>query len=327
MSPERSTIFTGVQVGIEGTPGQATAANKKLLATSFELSPNPDISLFKPMGYKYNTIASLNREWTEGNISGQMSYTDLAYLFASLITNDAPATVGTTGREYIFISDSDAADAPVTFTLEQGSAVRAHRVAGALVTGLTLNFENDGCTVDGSIIAAALSDGVALTATPDEIPLQPVQRIEVGIKLADTAAGLGAATYLTRALSASWSLTDRYSPVWTLNRSSSYDTTIESEPTGEVTLMLAADAVGMGLLTTMRAGATKFMRIEATGPVIGAGPAVYSLVIDTAFKVSDVSDFRDEDGIFAIEWTGVFNHDSTWGKAFQVALINGLTAL
>ncbi len=327
MSPERSTIFTGVQIGVESTAGTAVAAGKKLLATSFELGSNPDISLFKPMGYKYNTIASLNREWAEGSISGQMSYTDLTYLLASVISNDTPAVVGTTGREYIFISDSDGPDTPVTFTVEQGSSVRAHRVTGALVTGLTLEFANDGCTIDGSLMATAFQDGVAMTATPTEIPLQPVQRIEVGVKLADTQAGLAGATYLTRALSASWALTDRYAAIWSLNQSSTYDATIESEPSGEVTLMMAADAVGMGLLTTMRAGATKFMRIQANGPVIGAGPATYSLIIDTAFKVSDVSDLRDEDGIFAIEWTGVFTHDATWGKAFQITLINGLTAL
>ncbi len=327
MSPERSTIFTGVQIGIESTAGTAVAASKKLLATSFELGSNPDISLFKPMGYKYNTIASLNREWAEGSISGQMSYTDLTYLLASVITNDAPATVGTTGKEYIFTSATSAPDTPITFTLEQGSSVRAHRVTGALVTGLTLEFANDGCTIDGSLMATAFQDGVAMTATPTEIPLQPVQRIEVGVKLADTAAGLGAASYLTRALSATWALTDRYAAVWSLNQSSTYDATIESEPSGEVTLLVAADATGMGLLPTMRAGATKFMRIQATGPVIGAGPAVYSLMVDTAFKISDVSELRDEDGIFAVEWTGVFTHDATWGKAFQVAVINGLASL
>lgn len=325
--PERSSLFESTQISVETTPGTAVAANKKLLATSFEIGPNPDVAVFRPNGYKFDTIASLNREWTEGNITGQMSYTDLVYLLSSLVTADTPATSGTTGYEWVFVVDSDAADAPKTFTIEQGSSVRAHRFAHGLVTGLTLTFNNDGCEVDGTIIGEAIEDGVTLTATPTEISLQPVMRTEVGVKWADTAAGLGAASLLTRFLSAEWSLTDRYAPVWTLNQSTTWDTYIESEPSGELTMTLAADSVGMGLLTTMRAGATKFVRIEAVGPQIGAGPATYKLTIDTAVKITDVSEIRDEDGLVAVEWTGTFTHDSTWGKSFQIAVVNALSAL
>lgn len=325
--PERSVLFEGVQIGKETTFGTSVAANKKLLATSFEVGPEVDISVFKPDGYKYNTIASLNTEWTEGSISGQMSYTDLVYLLSSLISADTPTTVGTTGSEWVFTSDSDGPDAPVSFTIEQGSSVRAHKFTGALVTGLTLSFSNDGCEVDGTIMGRALTDGITLTVTPTEIALEPVMRTQVSLKLADTAAGLAGATALTRGFAVDWSLTDRYAPVLALNQLTDFDAYIESEPSGEVTLLLEADAIGMALLTPMRAGATKFMRIQATGPVIGAGPATYSLIIDSALKVTDASEFQDEEDIVAMEWTMQFAHDSTFGKAFSVAVINALTAL
>lgn len=91
--------------------------------------------------------------------------------------------------------------------------------------------------------------------------------------------------------------------------------------------MLAADATGMDLLNTMRTGATKFIRILAVGEQIGAGPAHNTLTLDTAIKISDVSDYQNEDGIVAIEWTGTFVHDATWGKAFNVQVINSLSAL
>lgn len=324
---ERSTLFESVQIGVESTPGTAVAAGKKLLATSFEVGPNPEIDVYRPNGYKFSTIASLNKEWTEGNIKGQMCYTDLTYLLSSLISADTPATVGTTGKEWVFTSDSDGPDAPVTFTIEQGSSVRAHKFAYGLVTGLTLSFADDGCTIDGTIIGKAMTDGITLTATPTEIALQPVMRPEVILKLADTAAGLAGATALTRGFAVDWSLTDRFMPVWALNGQSDWDAYTESEPKSEVTLLMEADAVGMGLLTTMRSGATKFLRIQATGPVIGAGPATYSLIIDTALKVKDVDKFSDNDNIVAIKWTFEMAHDSTFGKAFQVAVINALASL
>lgn len=327
MSPERASLFQGVQLGKETTPGTAVAAGKKLLATSFEIGPNPDVSIFRPNGYKFSTIASLNREWVEGSISGQMAYTDLVYLLSSLVKTVTAASSGTTGYEWIFTSDSDGPDTPVTYTIMQGSSVRAHSFANGLVTGLTLNFSNDGTEVDGSIIGEALSDGITLTSSPTEIALQPVMRTEVAVYIEDASGDLAGATALARVLSASWSLTDRWAPLWTLNGSTTYDATIETEPTGEVKFMLEADAEGMGFLADMRLGTTKFVRIEAIGPQIGAGPATYALTIDTAIKITDIGELHDEDGVYAVEYTGEFAHDATWGKAFNISVINALSAL
>lgn len=325
--PERSVMFEAVQLGVESVFGTAVATNRKLLATSFEVGPEVDITTFKPNGYKYDTIASLNTEWTAGSINGLMSYTDLVYLFSSLISADTPATVGTTGQEWVFTSDSDGPDTPVSYTIEQGSSVRAHRIPGALIAGLTLSFSNDGCEIDGTLVARAMIDGAAMTASPTEIALQPVIRKDVSIKLADTAAGLAGATALTRGFAVDWSLTSRYAPILALNGLTDFDAYIESEPQGEVTLLMEADAIGMAQLTPMRSGATKFMRIQATGPVIGAGPATYSLIIDSALKVTDASEFQNEQDVVAMEWTFGFAHDTTFGKAFQINLITALTAL
>ena len=324
---ERSAMFEGVQIGKETTPGTAVAANKKLMATSFEVGPAVDVAVFRPNGYKFNTIASLNTEMVEGDISGQMSYTDLTYLMSSLVSADTPATVGTTGKEWVFASDSDGPDAPVTFTVEQGSSVHAHSFANMQVTGLTLTFSVDGCEVGGTIIGEALEDDITMTASPTEIELQPVMRTQVGVKVAFVSGGLGAASFLSRILSIEWSLTDRFEPLWTLNQSTTYDVTLESEPTGEVTWLMEADDEGMALLDNMRAGDTVFIGIYAEGPVIGAGPATYELTIITAVKITDISPIRAEDNIIAVEYTGTFTHDADFGKAFTVTIINDLAAL
>lgn len=324
---DRATLFEGVQIGLETTPGTSVAASKKLLATSFEIGPKPDVSIFRPNGYKFPTIASLNREWVEGKITGQMCYTDLAYLLSGLITQVTPTTSGTTGKLWSFASTSDDADDPATFTIEQGSSVRAHKFTFGMVTGLTLSFSNDGCKVDGSIMGQALSDGITLTSTPTEIALQPVMRTEVVLKLADSAAGLAAASAIDRGFSVDWSMTDRFGSVWALNGSSDFEAFVETEPKTEVTLMMEADATGMGLLTQMRAGSSKFLRIEATGPQIGAGPATYKLTLDSCLKITDADTFSDNDGVVAMKWTAQMAHDSTWTKSFNIDLINALASL
>lgn len=325
---ERATLFEGVQLGIESTPGTAVSSGKKLLGTSFMTTPNPDVSLFRPNGNKFDTIASLNREWTRGTIDGQMSYTDLCYLFSSLIAADVSGSVtGTTGYSYNYVSDSDGPDTPTTYTIEQGSSVRAHEFAYGLVTGLTLTWSNDGTKVGGDFIGKALSDGITMTATPTEIALQPVMRTETLLYIEDSTAALSGATALARVLSFEWSLADRWAPIWAINGTTTFPAVIESVPNGQFKFMVEADAEGMGFLSDLRAGTTKFVRIEATGPQIGAGPATYSLVIDTAIKLQESSELHDEDGVYAVEWTGKFTHDATWGKAFDITVINALSAL
>ena len=83
----------------------------------------------------------------------------------------------------------------------------------------------------------------------------------------------------------------------------------------------------MALLPIMRTGATKYIRIEATGAVIGAGPATNKITIDTACKVTDVGDFSDQDKIYAIEYTLQGFHDSVLGGATKAVVINSLAAL
>jgi hypothetical protein len=76
----------------------------------------------------------------------------------------------------------------------------------------------------------------------------------------------------------------------------------------------------------MRAGDTKFLRIEAIGQEIESGQD-YMLTLDMALKVSDTGGFSDADGVYAIEFSGVGVNDETWGKAFQFTVVNELTAL
>jgi hypothetical protein len=84
-----------------------------------------------------------------------------------------------------------------------------------------------------------------------------------------------------------------------------------------VKLRLEADNVGMGLLSTMRTGDTKYLRILATSEPIYS-TYKYRLQIDTAVKIAEVSEFSDDDGIFQIEWTFNGVYDGIWGKAFEI---------
>lgn len=328
--PERASIFQTVQIGVESTPGTGVAASKKLPALTISPAVKVETNRYRAMGNKFPTVVVPGKEWVTAGLSGPITYNELVYLLSSVLGYAAPAQQGATAAYlWTHAPSSVAADTVKTFTVEQGSAERAHKFAYGLVTALELAFNRDSCEISGGeMLGAALQDGITMTATPTEIALTPVLPTQVDVYLADTQAGLAGAAALERVLEVSWAIRNRFSPLFPLTTASgtSFATWVESEPELECKLKMEADAAGMALLTNLRAGSSKFLRIKAVGALI-ASTYYYTLLIDTALKVVDVSEFRDEDGVFAIEWTLGGFHDATWGKATQVQVTNVLTAL
>lgn len=159
-----------------------------------------------------------------------------------------------------------------------------------------------------------------------ELSLVPLLPREVSIYL-DTTFGAIGTTKLLRVLEASWSLGDQYTGLWPLDAAqSSFAATYEGEPSSEVGLTLGADAVGYGLLTPMRAGDTRYLRIENIGGEIEAG-FDYEFVVDLPIKITEVPDESDDDGLETLEYGAELFHDTAMGNAGSIRLRNGLAAL
>lgn len=331
---ERSTISQAVQIGVETTPGTAVAAPRRLGSIGFNLAPKVETNSQRPIGQKYANLQILGKEWSEASLEGAPAYTELPYVLSSLmstgtVTNVMDASTDTLGRKWVFDSNAFGADTPKTFTVEQGSSVRAHRATNVIISDLTINFSREEVTLEGTAIARALEDGVTLTAAPTMLPQVPVRPTEVTFYLDNSAAALGT-TKMTRALSGSFELSSRFGPLWVVDASlPSFVTTVETEPTAQFTIMQEADAEGMANLTAMRAGTTKFLRMEAVGPTIYTGGVTvkHKFTLDCAGQISDVGEFSDEDGVYAIEWTFGNTVDATWAKAFHAEVITTTATL
>lgn len=321
---EIASVFQIANIGVESTPGTAVAATKRLTGLMVRPRPRVDIKKYRASGYKFAAINSLNKEWVEWDLSGVITYTEIVYLLAGLINTATPT--GSVAKTWVFSPDSDGADTPKTYTVEWGDATRALEAAYGLVSALTMTFTRDGAELSGTMLSHALVDAIVLTGGVTPVALQPVMAPQVAVYLADTAANLDSAQALTRVVSAEWALSDRYSPAWFLNQSVNWPVHIEREPSLALKLKMEKDAAGMGLLTNMRAGTTKFMRIEAVGPVID-GPDTYLLEIDTACKVTGDPTFSDEEGVECVEWNMEGFHDATWGKATEITVVNALGSL
>jgi len=321
---EKATIFQNVQIGVETTPGTVIAANKKLLSVSMVPQPKTETKPFRAAGNKYASFASLMKEWSEINISGEMTYNEIVYLFASLLHYAAPTQQGATAAyKWTFGSNTSAEDVGKTFTVEQGDATNAWRVAGVRVSGLTLDFSRNGISVSGNAIGEQFETGITLTANPTAFASVPMLPTQMVFKMADTQAGLDAAAAMTRGFSMQWALTDKFGLAWPVGQD---PVAVEGEPKNSAKLRLATDAVGMGLIATLRAASTKWFRIELTGALI-ATTYYQKFILDFHAQVDALSDLSDLDNVYTAEFGLLPIHDATWAKAMNIEIITNLAAL
>jgi hypothetical protein len=335
---ERSSITQAVQIGVETTPGTAVAAAKRLGSMGFELGPAIDSTPLRPDGQKYASLVIVGKEWSEGKISGMPVYTELPYAFASVI--NSPSTTAlmdsstpTGATKWVFDSSTFNDDTPKTFTIEQGSSARAHRMPGAIFQEYTWKFGRDKIELGGKVFGKNIDDGVTMTSSPTLLPQVPVRPSELSFYMDDDSTSFGT-TKMLRTLKGELTIGDRYDPLWVVDAAqSSYVATIETEPTIEMKVTQEANAQAMAQLTKMRAGGTCFMRLEGVGPNIYTGTGGTPLVvnqkvtIDLAGQINDIGSFSDEDGVYAVEWTFQAVYDPTWAKAYHVEVITSTATL
>lgn len=345
--PERSSVAQVSQIGLEATPGTAVAATRRLGSLTISPSITTETEPFRPAGMKFPTLTVLNREWTEVDVEGVPTFEEVVIplsgaVNAATVNELVDGSTQTGVYEWVFTPSSTSADAPKTFTLEAGQAgVQAERFSHLLFTGFSMDISRSAVTIGGSGIAKAAEKNVTPTAglsTP--ATLTPITPGMFSVYMADTYAGLSTAgasnpaNRLGRVISTAPAIEDRYNPAWFVNQAEQSFTTWVESPDGvggEVGLTVEADANGMAHLDTMRSGATKYVRIEALGPVLynaGTQPNLRAMFRwDMAVKVASPDTWSDEDGIYAIPWTLQPVHDGAWGQAHQITVRNQVASI
>lgn len=324
---ERTTVTQTTQIGVEVTPGTVVPANRSLQTLSIEPSIQAEVLTFTPKGGKFPTVAALGKEWTRASITGQPSYNEIVYLLASALNFAAPVQQGATAAYlWTFQPGQSAADAVRTFTVEQGSAVRAGRFAYGIVNELGMTFSRDSIELTGSMLGQRYTDGITMTAAPTSTAVVPLLPTQAEVFLDPTSAAIGT-TKLTRAVRAEFALADRYGPLWVLDSArESWLAHLETEVDATLTLTMAADSAGMAPLVAMRAGDCRYLRVRTVGPLIAA-TFFYTFQLDFCGVVSEVSEFSDEDGLYSIGWTFRATHDAAWSRALRVEVTNILLTL
>lgn len=325
---EVSALAQVVQLGVEVTPGTAVAATKKLASLSIEPSPEMSVQTFRPAGQKYATTAVQHREHTALAVSGIPTYDEIVYLLSScLCTATITTPGGTSPRLWTFAPSSTAPDTVKTYTVEKGDATKCYDIPYCLFTGFSLEIGTDDVSLSGSAIGKAMITGQTLAGGATQLAMKPIARKHFSLYLDDTYAQIGT-TKLTRAFTGSIELSDRFGPLFPIDAAlaGSFAAHVETEPNLGGKLLVEADAAGDALIANLRSGATKYLRLQAEGDTIET-TYKYSLKIDAAVKLTNVSGLSDQDGVYAIDFEYAAVTDSTMGAALKVEVQNTLTAL
>lgn len=323
-----SALQQVVQIGVEVAPGTAVAANKLLQAVEIVPSIKANVNSFRPKGGKFPTLAAPGKDWSEAKISGQAVYTDIVYLLAGVLGHQAPTKQGASAAYKWAFTPAQSAEDPIkTFSVECGSAVRAGKFAYGLVNSFGFSFDRDKVELSGSMLGRAYQDGIALTADPTAIEPVPILPTELAIFIDDSAAEIGNTQLEMENFQGSFEISDRFGTVWPINSSlASFGAHVETVPKATLKLFLAANDLGMSPLAAMRSGAKRWIRIKATGPVAD-DTYDYSFQLDLCGTVTEVGEFSDRDGVYALEWTFQATHDADWGQALTVDVVNKLSGL
>lgn len=327
---DRATLNETTQIGLEGTPGTIVPADKLMSSLTILPSPEMDIKMFGPANQKFNSVSIINKESSIADVEGILDYNECIWPFSSIMGQTTPT--GGPAYTWVFTMENTAPDDPATFTIEQGNAVSGHasRMGYGIFTEFTLQVSRDDTSASGSLMGQDMEPGITMTAAPDTIALKPVMPRHWDIYIDDAFVGIGG-TQMDRVFEAVLTIGERYNGVWPLKSSEgSYAGHVETKPTVSIELTMEADDEGLALITALKAGDRKYVRLRATtGTDYITGTTPWSLTIDMAGVVSEVGPLEDNDGVYTQTYTLTAVYESGWngGQAIQVTVVNEIASL
>jgi len=203
------------------------------------------------------------------------------------------------------------------------------------VITFTGDLGNQAITLTGTFTSLTPAPGgsaIASTATGQAITTVaalPVVPGNVNVYVDSTFGAIGT-TKLTRLFEADINIASRFNPMWVLDSDqTSFAATVGAPPDLTCRLKMAANAVGMGFLETIRSGDTVYIRIESEGDSFAAPDAAlnYMFRADLACKVESPNDFGETDGAMSVDWMFRAVSDSSFGGVARFQVQNLLTAL
>lgn len=321
----RASVNRQVQLGVESTPGTPVPANKSLPTLSLALTRVLETKQFRSQGYKPNTANQILKDYGSGQVTGPLDYLQIIYPLNSMVTGViATPGGGTLSRTHTFTPAAIGADAFKTFTIQEGDTTAARQMANSVFSefGVTANLST--AEINGAILGTTPTT-VTLTGSPTAIALLPVNIREIDLFMDTTFAGLGT-TKITDAESIEFKITNKYALKWVLNTTNtSFKDIIEVAPNLTFSFQTEDNAQSRSLYDSLNTNPVKYLRMQATGPIIEAA-LTYYIKLDVGCYVTGTEQ-TDVDGVWSYKYDCVPIYTPTFPGAWSVVVQNTITAL
>lgn len=170
----RPSVTQLFQLGVETTKGVPVAATRKMQAMKVIPHPMTVMEEFVASGFKFPTVVAVNEEWTEFDVSGPVTYNELAYPLASLLTAPVDSTLAAGIYQHVITPNSGSPDSGKTFTAEFGDTNYAERVSGGQFVDGTLTFARKASDFKGRMIGVNLDLSAPITQGPAASEVQTI---------------------------------------------------------------------------------------------------------------------------------------------------------
>jgi hypothetical protein len=321
MCAARADVNIQSQLGVETTPGTAVPADKRFPSIDIEISPEHTKQFFRGAGQKFNTIGVMNKNWSVGSYKGALNYSELAYVLASYSNL-------TTGSEWTFSPAPAGDDIFATYTIERGDSTTAAQATNAIFNTLDIEITRDTGTIAGEVMAKLFSVGHTLTASPTTLPNTPVSMNDVKIFLDSDSANLGT-TKLTDVFKTSIKLPKKFDLKWVIDADeTSWKDAVPMAMTPKVTLEAEFSPQMEALYNVLKSdnAANYFLRALAVGDPVGS--TNFTFRFSAAVQMTDAKENRKGNGaVYGYNFEFEIVADAIWGKAWEIFLINGISAL
>ncbi len=325
MPQERSKVNIVTQLGVQPDADTQVAGNLLFPSLQVDFSPDLGVKTYTPEGSKVEEVTVLNNESAKGNYTAALTYGEFPFIFASYgaKANPAPSLIGaTTAYTRTQTPKARGADDTTYYTAERGDSTGAGVTIGAQFTAMTINIDRMGATITGPAIGKVLDYSEALTASPTTIENVPISMDDISVYLDATFGALGI-TKLTDVADITISLPNKFDPYWVLDAAqTSYKSTTEKRLANRLTLKAQWSPQMQAIYATMKAGASRFLRLKAIGANIGAS-ADYLWQPDFALRLIGAGeDSQGDGGVYGFTFEFAIVQDATWGKFMQVTTVN-----
>jgi hypothetical protein len=324
----RPTVLQRSQIGVETTYGTPVIASARMPAISIKPKPMAESMRYNTQGQSFDSVVIPNREWAQAAIEGPMTYSELPYLLSSLFQSVSPTPGAHSDYVWTVAPSLDSQDVPAVYTIEHGDdSGNGIRMAGSVVTDLTLDMSRQECKLTGTMLGLAWTTAFTLNGDAPRVENIPITAGSVAWYL-DAVYGSIGTTKLTKPLKAQIAVTGRWQPEWVMDRNTggTYTQLVMAKPTTTVQLTLEANSQGMSLFSQYRAGSLAYLQAVALGPAIGGGDT-YQFVMSIPVEILEPLELSDEGGVYAIGWSMAMIGDDTAGYPIQFAIQNKLASL